>query len=535
MDVPPPGPVAAPEPEGWDVRQKFLEYLADDNTTRFQELLLRPEFHNLILDDGASPLHHISRTPNKITFLTLLLRDRALNVDLNVTEMSAERTPLLEALNAKVFDAATLLINSGANVTLSDTKNCTPLHLAALHNNSDIARLIVRKSDEDLSTLLNARDAAGRTPLHNAIEREDRTIHPHNSSVLQVLVGFGADPTVGLNDSLRTPIHIAARRGYTNDLRLLVDVLRQQGKSVDLELVAVRPHHKKTPLRDAIISGEPEAVHILLEAGADANHVCHADAKSRTALWAAVRKPSVDMVRDLLAHGAIPTKAGDQGYLPLHEACKVGRYPEIASLLLEKHPETAAQPNLRGVRPLHIAAASGCLKIVESLIKDWKVDADCRTSSQQTPFLLAARGGHVPILTYLWRFIRDPIKYPSYRNNGAGALSLACRYGHSTTVAFLLGAGFDPKTEVSDDGTPLHHAAYSGDMATVKLLLDFGADRTKIAHRSIGDRGGVGTPAEVAQFYGWFKVAAAINEYRDGAAEQDDPAQLLRKAYTFIQ
>jgi uncharacterized protein len=110
------------------------------------------------------------------------------------------------------------------------------------------------------------------------------------------------------------------------------------------------------PLALAAFFGQREAVHALLEQGADVNAVSK-NATGYTALSGAVARGDAEIVRLLLSHGANAGHRYGSGYSPLHEAAAGGKI-EIAKLLLAH----GADPNARtedGQTPLSMAEAKG--------------------------------------------------------------------------------------------------------------------------------------------------------------------------------
>jgi hypothetical protein len=67
----------------------------------------------------------------------------------------------------------------------------------------------------------------------------------------------------------------------------------------------------------------------------------------------------------------------------------------------------------------------------------------------------------------------------------AGRLALLARHGIDVTHAELIEEAFpdDPNTRDGDGATPLHHAAWSGDLDLIRRLLDAGADATLVDSR----------------------------------------------------
>ena len=168
--------------------------------------------------------------------------------------------------------------------------------------------------------------------------------------------------------------------------------------------------------------------------------------------------------------------------------------------------------------------AEGDVSAVKELVSNG-VDVNCRGTHGNTPLGYSAYSGHDEIVRYLLDAGADPDR-PAYE--GWSPLALAVYEGHPRTakllldggadphfvhgesgenllhvavakseqgantmqcVALLLGAGVDPngktKQGVETDSfynvtvyseTPLHWAAAYGDEATVKMLIDAGAD-----------------------------------------------------------
>lgn len=99
--------------------------------------------------------------------------------------------------------------------------------------------------------------------------------------------------------------------------------------------------------------------------------------------------------------------------------------------------------NVRGEKPLDLAAQYGRLQVVQMLVR-----------------------AHPELLL------------PYKKSNGVYThtpLHLASRNGHKHVVEVLLAAGVDVNL-VTTNGTALHEAALCGKDSVVKILLEFGAD-----------------------------------------------------------
>lgn len=110
------------------------------------------------------------------------------------------------------------------------------------------------------------------------------------------------------------------------------------------------------PLGLAAFFAQPEAVELLLEAGADPNAPAE-NAMRVTALHAATAGGNLRCVRAVLEAGAAPDVRQQGGWTPLHAAAQAGRQDLIAVLL-----ECGADPhatNDEGATPAELAHQAG--------------------------------------------------------------------------------------------------------------------------------------------------------------------------------
>ena len=83
--------------------------------------------------------------------------------DLNVLEPSRASTPLITAAYIGNSDAATLLIDGGADMNYQNADGSTALHTAAVFNRVDVAKALIHAGVD-----LNIQNNDGSTPLHAA-------------------------------------------------------------------------------------------------------------------------------------------------------------------------------------------------------------------------------------------------------------------------------------------------------------------------------------------------------------------------------
>lgn len=184
-------------------------------------------------------------------------------------------------------------------------------------------------------------------------------------------------------------------------------------------------------------------------------------------LHAAARAGDVQRVQSLLAKTAVDSPQ-DEGATALYVAAQAGQ-AGVVDFLLEK----GADPNLRtklGATPLHVAADIGNVDIALALLGGG-ASTEALDQARWTPLHIAADAGHEPIVVLLLARGARPVV-----TNKAGktAQQIAIDSGE-TKIAELLRKSAQ---------SPLHAAAEEGDVATVRRLLEEGADVSAVAHES---------------------------------------------------
>ena len=160
-----------------------------------------------------------------------------------------------------------------------------------------------------------------------------------------------------------------------------------------------------SPVADAAMHGDVEAVRSLLRDGADVNA---AQGDGMTALHWAARLGQSELVEVLLYAGAkldAGTRIGR--YTPLHIAAREGRR-SVVRVLLDAGADPGVVTTNSGATPLHLAARSGDREIVELLIQHGaEVDATAG-SWGQTPLTFAAALNRVEAIEVLLAAGADP-------------------------------------------------------------------------------------------------------------------------------
>jgi len=183
------------------------------------------------------------------------------------------------------------------------------------------------------------------------------------------------------------------------------DAARRGISAVFLAVLVAAAPAPDSPVADAAMRGDADAVRELLRAGADVNA---AQGDGMTALHWAAERGDAELAGMLIYAGAnveAVTRIGH--YTPLHLASRSGD-PTTARMLLEGGSDARAAASTTGATPLHLAAAAGDPEVVGLLI-DHGADPDARESEwDQTPLTFAAARNRATAIAMLLERGADP-------------------------------------------------------------------------------------------------------------------------------
>ena len=406
---------------------------------------------------------------------------------------SLDSTPL----HISPAPAVPLLVAAGADVDARNSDGQTPLHIAL--SRGDLAKV---RSLLQLGADTTAVDGAGNAADPIACERWGSVPFFALADVERVAECMPQDVDVppdvdepygfwGLSLADRTLPAAAASARDTAVIRLLLDA------GADLH---PRPGlGGDTPLHLAARSGTAEVVRMLIEAGIDPNvrntRLARYHFTSLAPLhFAAASNPDPDIVSTLIEMGADLNAPDHEGKFPLHHAA-MNANPAVSGALLEAGADVNAPPG--GFTPLHQAALSNSNPAVLTFLISAGADVNARDGLGFTPLHKAARyNPHPEIITTLIEAgaevnARDPDGYvperrsPNDRTPLFEAVfrpSLWSHYvgpwptrGNAPVIEALLRAGADLEQADRAGRTPLHAAAQTHP-AVFPLLLRLDAD-----------------------------------------------------------
>ena len=367
--------------------------------------------------------------------------------------------PLIEAAEGGDKVAVSRLLDQGAAVDTRAIDGTTALHWAVRGDRLDTVRVLL-ESGADAS----AADRYGITPLYLAAENG-------NAAVIAALLDAGADVN-GVAPIGETALMTAVRTGALEAVTLLLD----RGAAID----ARDREFEQTALMLAVREAHPKVVALLLERGADV------DARTRVG-------PTPNFVKPCKGTGCGSEGVGiNRGGLPdrgrrgsavggmtsLLYAARDGRTEEAGLLLAAGADVELGEAN--GMRPLLMALLNDQLTVAGLLLAH---DADVNADDfwGRTPLFAAVEYRNLdmnnrevdapttngvdrePLLKMIAKLIE----------HGADVNARTREVPPSRRWLYSLG---DVSWVDFTGQTPFLRAALSGDVATMRLLLEHGAD-----------------------------------------------------------
>lgn len=317
-----------------------------------------------------------------------------------------------------------------------------------------------------------------RTALHFGIK---------HAAVVRLLLERGANPNIRDDGDNAMPLHFAAESQDLEVIRLLIshgadpvgegtmhelDVL---GWATAWDYVDARPdvveyllaHGARYSMPSAVALGAVDAIRELaLRSPAELNRPMDATNHRRRPLHLAVVKRQAGSLASLLALGADPEQRDRAGLTPLDQAALAGE-TALAQMLID-----------HGARiDLPAAVALGRTGDVERLLTE---EPGCLAPGRRWGSLIvrAAEGAPVHVLETLLRLGASPnaTDEPATavdKTVGLTPLHVAAFRGNVEAVRVLLAHGANPRLREQKYGsTAVGWAAYAGKQATRDLLLD---------------------------------------------------------------
>ncbi|KAM4715661.1 caskin-2-like isoform 2-T2 [Anableps anableps] len=202
--------------------------------------------------DGFSALHHAALT-GTTELLSLLLEAQA---TVDIKDINGMR-PLHYAAWQGKSDSVLLLLRGGASVNTPSHDGQIPLHLSAQYGHYEVSEMLLQHQSNPC--LMNK---AKKTPLDLACEFGRLKVAQLllSSNMVSALLE-GERGNDSLDSPSTTPLHLAARNGHKDVIKLLLKA------GIDIN----RATKAGTALHEAALYGKTEVVRLLLDAGINVN------------------------------------------------------------------------------------------------------------------------------------------------------------------------------------------------------------------------------------------------------------------------
>jgi len=273
-------------------------------------------------------------------------------------------TALMYAAREGSLEAAKMLADSGADLSVTDPDGTSALEYAIINGHYDVAKMLLAKGADP-----NLADRAGMTPLYAAVDmhtlgstfgRPDltRAVAEGSVDMVRSLLAHKANPNAQLKTRVlkrqfnpgdarlgegATAFLRAAKGGDATLMRILIEggadpTLNQKNKRNPIMLAAAVHSQRADNALYANDASVMEAIRICLDHGVDINA---ANDAGETAVYAAIGSPA--LIRFLAEHGARLDVKNNRGQTPLEAAMKAAEPNEPSIAVLRELTNLTAQ------------------------------------------------------------------------------------------------------------------------------------------------------------------------------------------------
>ncbi|XP_045209339.2 uncharacterized protein LOC123560129 [Mercenaria mercenaria] len=412
------------------------------------------------------------------------------------TTTTQEQETLIHAAEMSNVQTFRLLVDSGANIPVSALKKAIDVEseeiietildadkfskgqwAEAAHHS--VSKLCMEPSSERLVQLL--KHLVSKSDVISGVEGQPPLIHwmvqsNHSEMLRMLLEGEILDSTVDINSMYNgeTPLILAVRLGLKN----IVDVLLQHDARPSQTEIFIACSKEDTEILSLLLKKRPASVY-------------EEDADGSTPLFHAASNGLLKTVQLLLSISkenllqCVGAQIYDKRRIPLCVSA-----PDLQTR------------NNTGKTALHVAAEYGHTQIIEELIK-CGFDVSMTDNVSETPLRLACRGKHtqairiilnqwqlkgLPVDEYAMGLVvkdRDTELVQMLSEYGFNVIFKSCEFGVPLVDAIENGSHDMVRCILSNEGSsdiehagkrPVHFAADKGDIETLKLLVEYGAD-----------------------------------------------------------
>uniref|UniRef100_G3Q8N3 phospholipase A2 n=1 Tax=Gasterosteus aculeatus aculeatus TaxID=481459 RepID=G3Q8N3_GASAC len=250
-----------------------------------------------------------------------------------------------------------------SQINARDAAGQTPLHLACERGDAACVRQLLEESQ----ARTDIRDQRGETPMHCAAKQDA-------PAVIQVMCSRLCSGVNELNNNGETPLHVACRLGRVESVKALLGggakcgVIGGTGYAIHSAM-----KYSEKSCAEEILIADPGQIHAV-----DSLY-------GRTPLhWS----KTSEMCRLLLLHGCAVNYLSKTGESALHILTRKGRFE--AAMVLLTHGANANLKGQDGNTALHLAMKMDHMELIKALIV-FGADVEIHNDLGETPGLIAAR------------------------------------------------------------------------------------------------------------------------------------------------
>ncbi|KAA8525265.1 hypothetical protein F0562_007120 [Nyssa sinensis] len=232
-------------------------------------------------------------------------------------------------------------------------------------------------------------------------------------------------------------------------------------------------------LREAVIKGDVRAFHKLVE---EDESIIKQTALTGV-LHLAARNGHLELASAIMnLHPEMVSAENEKMETPLHEACRQG-HMDMMKLLLETDPWLIYKVNSNDESVLFVASEGGSLEVVKHLLINFPrllmLEFDVLTGSIH----VAASAGHSDIVKEILK-VRPDFAWKK-NSHGCSPLHLACSKGHLEITRELLRLDPDLSSLQDHEGrTPLHWAAIKGRVNIIDEILSMSLESAEMVTKN---------------------------------------------------
>jgi ankyrin repeat protein len=324
---------------------------------------------------GNSPLHYAVLV-NNINIVKLLLHSQLITINIKNKRLE---TPLFVALNKGYIEIFKLLLEKGADFSITNNFGRTLFYHSVINNQTKLLDILMKLGGNPFKP-----DSRGWTPVHFAAQLG-------NVQILQMLASNNVECLLATDLRERTSFSIACMYNQSEVIRFLLDVNEPSLFSPDVD--------GNTPLHLSIIFNHASLTRILLRHSSF--NMNEKNNQDETALHLAVKHRLNDTVKDLLRTQQCKINLQDKkGLTPLMIAVIEGNLVAI-ELLLAENTINCNVCDKNGWTAAHFAAIKRSSNVIELLYEKGKCNFDWITKKGLRPIDLAAQKNMTEVVTYL--------------------------------------------------------------------------------------------------------------------------------------